>query len=300
VISQGYGLAALAASATRIPAALLVCSPIEEYYRCRRIANDPARPYRRREIFALRAIARWNAMRGAEYIVLSDHLRGVVQSHGARRAHVVPVYGVDLDVFKPSAETRDAIRGRLALPAGPLVFFSSRIAPEKDSETLLLAVQRLRDRGRAVSILHRSGGWREFLAHAERFGVRDLVIATDAIPPFSKLAEDYTACDLTVQASRAEGLGFSVLESLACGTPVVAARVGGLCETIVDGETGWSYHAGDADDLARRILDALDSPDEAARRTANGRRLVEEKYERGRVFSQLDAVIRSSMARRRR
>ena len=109
------------------------------------------------------------------------------------------------------------------------------------------------DRGRDVWLLHRSGGYREFIKDAERFGVAERVVATDAVHPHQQLPLDYQAADVFVQASRAEGLGFAPLEALACGTPVVAAAVGGLKETIRDKETGWSYPAGDVDWLARSI-----------------------------------------------
>jgi len=96
-----------------------------------------------------------------------------------------------------------------------------------------------------------------------------------------------------VQASREEGLGFSPLEALACGVPVVAAVVGGLRETIVEGHTGWTYAKGDAGALAHAIAHALDDPAEARRRTELGRALVARQYERDAVFSRFEAVVRS-------
>src|SRR5262249_2190767 len=159
-----------------------------------------------------------NARLGRHYVVLSDYLASVVRGHGTRaRVDVVPVYGVDSSVFAPSDEDRAAIRARRGLPREPaLVFFSSRVAPEKDAETALLAVGGLRRGGRGVVLLNRSGGWRELLAAAQRLDVADGVIATDAVHPYRELPDDYRACDLCVQASREEGLGFSPLEALAC------------------------------------------------------------------------------------
>jgi glycosyltransferase involved in cell wall biosynthesis len=124
------------------------------------------------------------------------------------------------------------------------------------------------------------------------------VVATDAVHPHRGLADDYRASDLCVQASREEGLGFSPLEALACGVPVVAAAVGGLRETIAHGETGWSYTAGDAPALAACIREALDNSSEAARRAARGRELVRERYERGAVFARLEEVIESRLSKK--
>jgi glycosyltransferase involved in cell wall biosynthesis len=117
------------------------------------------------------------------------------------------------------------------------------------------------------------------------------VIATDAVHPVKELPLDYQACDLLVQASREEGLGFSPLEALACATPVIAAAVGGLRETIIDGETGWTYPVGDAAALAARIGEALDDPAEAQRRAGAGREMVCRRYERRIVFDRLTDVL---------
>ena len=181
------------------------------------------------------------------------------------------------------------IRRRLGLPEhGSIVFFSSRVAPEKDAESVCRAVAILRSQGRDVHLLHLSGGYREFATAAESFGIGVHVIARDAVPPFEALADHYRASDVCVQASREEGLGFSPLEALACGVPVVASAVGGLENTIRDGETGWQVPVGDSDAMARAIAEALDHPDEAARRAEAGAQLVDRLYERRIVF---DALI---------
>jgi glycosyltransferase involved in cell wall biosynthesis len=300
VLVQGYGLAALAVNAvTRVtgtPATMLVCSPIERYYRSRSDVPQPGRPFSAAALAAVTAVARVNARLGRRYVVLSRYLATVVAAHGTRLpTHVVPVYGVDTERFRPASEPKAALRARLGLPAdGALLFFSSRVAPEKDAATLLSALVALRAEGRDVRLLHRSGGWRELLALADRAGVGDRVIATDAVHPERDLPASYQAADLCVQASRDEGLGFSPLEALACEVPVVATAVGGLRETIVDGETGWTYPVGDAAALARAIGAALDDPAEARRRAAAGRRMVRERFESAAAFARLQAVLEAS------
>ncbi|HEX6183924.1 MAG TPA: glycosyltransferase family 4 protein [Pyrinomonadaceae bacterium] len=301
VVVQGYGAAALAANTAcrlaGLPAFMLVCSPSERYYLCRRQHAEPSKPFRRRELLALGALARLNARVGAHYLVLSDHLAEVVRGHGGRRpVTVVPVYGVDTEIFSPAREPKEVTRERLGLHAGgSLVFFSSRVAPEKDAGTLLRAFRMLLEEGRDLRLLHRSGGHRAFAEEARRFGVGERVVATDAVHPHRGLADDYRASNLCVQASREEGLGFSPLEALACGVPVVAARVGGLRETIVEGETGWGYAVGDAQDLARSIRAALDDPAEAARRAALGREMVCARFDRRSAFKQFEEVIGSAL-----
>jgi glycosyltransferase involved in cell wall biosynthesis len=295
VLVQGYSLAALAANASRQfaskPILMLVCSPVEAYYRCR-LANPNGRVYQKHEALLLDFFARTNALVGQQYVVLSSHLEDVVRRHGARRVDLISIYGVDTDLFTPPIRTKEELRKQLQLPLdGTLIFFSSRVAPEKDSETLLRAARLLLDRGHQLWLLHRSGGYRQFKHDAKAFGVLDHVIATDAVHPHRDLPLDYQACDICVQASREEGLGFSPLEALACGTPVIATAVGGLKETVIPGETGWTYPVGDHQQLASQIEQVIASPAEASRRALNGRRLVIERFDRQLVFKQFANLV---------
>ena len=272
---------------------MLVCSPVEAYYRCRRLASDPSKPYRAHELLGLKLLARINARIGQGYLVLSEYLGGVVRSHGTKHPiRVVPVYGVDTNRFQSAEVDRPALRQRLGLPeSGKILFFSSRIAPEKDARTLLTALSRLNSSGGEAWLLHRSGGYEEFVREADRCGVSARVLAGPAVHPVKELPELYQASDVCVQASREEGLGFSVLESLACETPVVAAAVGGLRETIRQGETGWTYPSGDVDALVESLRECLGAPQEALRRARAGRGMVCRQFESRGAFAQLAACV---------
>jgi glycosyltransferase involved in cell wall biosynthesis len=293
VLVQGYGLAALAANvAARLRGKhcwMLVCSPVAEYYETRRAAGQP---FSALTLAGINTLGRLNAVIGRGYIVLSDYLGDVVRRYGtARPVHIIPVYGVDTRRYK-TQQDRAAARETRGLPAaGQIVFSSSRVAPEKDTSTLIEAFARLVRDGRDVYLLHRSGGYQEFLQNADLAGVRGRVIATDAADPRRDLPLDYTASDVCVQASRAEGLGFSVLEALACGTPVIVSAVGGLVETVRDGSTGWTVRPGDPVALANALRDVLDRPDEARRRAAAGRAIVRERFDSDVVFARLASVL---------
>jgi glycosyltransferase involved in cell wall biosynthesis len=294
VLVQGYGPAALAANLsarlTGTPCWMLVCSPVAEYYETRRLAGYPFSPL---TLMAINLLGHLNGWLGQGYIVLSGHLRDVVRRYSRTApVHIVPVYGIDLERFRPALAGREQLRRDRGLPAtGQVIFNSSRIAPEKDVLTLIDAFALLVHQGRDVYLLNRSGGFREFLAQAAKAGVAERVIATDAVDPRGELPLDYAACDVCVQASRAEGLGFSVLEALACGTPVVASAIGGLTETVRDGVTGWSVPPGDAQRLAAALRDALDRPDEARRRAAAGSEMVRQQFASTAAFDRLVALL---------
>jgi glycosyltransferase involved in cell wall biosynthesis len=297
ILVQGYGLAALAANlmstVTAIPTTMVICSPVEAYYRCRKSNPQAGKPYRISELVVFGAIARLNARMARRYLVLSDHLADIVRAHGTKASiDLVPIYGVDLSLFQQRSRSQSALKQERGLPAsGQVIFFSSRIAPEKDSDTMLAALRILLDRGRDLWLLHRSGGYEAFRREAERIGVAHRLIATDAVHPHRELPMDYQASDICVQASREEGLGFSPIEAMACRIPVVASAVGGLKETVIDGRTGWSYPVGDAYELAKCIEEILDNPAESERRCDEALRMVRQRYDHRDAFDRLEAVI---------
>jgi len=86
------------------------------------------------------------------------------------------------------------------------------------------------------------------------------------------------SCDVYVQPSRAEGLGTSVLDAMACRLPVVASRVGGLPEAVADGETGILVPAGDAGALTDAILGLLTDGQRATAMGMAGRARVERHF----------------------
>jgi D-inositol-3-phosphate glycosyltransferase len=159
---------------------------------------------------------------------------------------VVPP-GVDLSLYRPGS--RVFARARLGLPNDrEILLFVGRIQPLKAPDLLIRALAvmvdrtpTLRSRLMAVVVGGVSGTGTvepgQLRQLAERLGVGDLVRFE---PPASgeRLADFYRAASVTVVPSYSESFGLVALESQACGTPVVAARVGGLATTVSDGVSG--------------------------------------------------------------
>jgi D-inositol-3-phosphate glycosyltransferase len=78
--------------------------------------------------------------------------------------------------------------------------------------------------------------------------------------PQERLRLFYAAADATVMPSYYESFGMVALEAMACGSPVVASRVGGLTTTVRDGVTGFLVPEGDAGALAERLAAVLADP----------------------------------------
>ena len=75
-----------------------------------------------------------------------------------------------------------------------------------------------------------------------------------------------------------ELLGLSVLEAMACATPVVASRLGGLREVVRHGQTGFLVEPGDVDGLRRRLEELLCDPVRARQMGDNARQLAAEQF----------------------
>jgi len=98
--------------------------------------------------------------------------------------------------------------------------------------------------------------------------------------------------DLAAFASRSEGLSLAVLEAMAAGLPIVAARAGGTPEVAPEGDVAWYCAPGDSGALAAALRDAMSRPEELQRRGAVARRLAFERHGSDRVAARYAALYR--------
>ncbi|CAH0301208.1 D-inositol 3-phosphate glycosyltransferase [Arthrobacter sp. Bi83] len=172
--------------------------------------------------------------------------------------------GVDLAVFTP------AFRGRSRAAHGILpgtfhLLFAGRIQRLKGPQILVKAAALLRERRPDIDLKLTILG---ALSGAKDFNLKSLVTAAgmdDAVthhPPVgaAELAGWYRSADVVVMPSYSESFGLVALEAQACGTPVVATRVGGLSRAIFDGRTGLLVDGHRAADWADALEALYDDP----------------------------------------
>lgn len=193
----------------------------------------------------------------------------------AERVSVVEP-GVDLQRFRPaSLGCEDVVRQRarraLGLPGtGPLVTFVGRVQPLKAPDVLLRAVAALGAQEpelvRPLTVAIAGGpsgsGLDRPTALVELAGSLGIADRVRFLPPQAgdALADLYRASDLVAMPSYSESFGLVALEAQACGTPVLAAGVGGLSTVVRDEVSGVLVGSHDPDDWARALGELLAAP----------------------------------------
>ncbi len=161
-------------------------------------------------------------------------------------------------------EARATLDARLRLSGLPLLLFVGRLDPIKGIDLLLESVASMNIPAQLLVVggdPQRPGGDPEIERLREwagKLGIGDRVYFPGAIPQ-AELPTYYRAADALVVTSRYESFGLVAVEALACGTPVVAAPVGGLTSVVRDGENGlltrWRSPAAFAERLDELLTD---------------------------------------------
>ena len=197
----------------------------------------------------------------------AEEARELVHWYGADPARVLVVPpGVDLDRFAPTDRRRAREQVGVAQDAVVLLFVG-RIQPLKAPDVLLHAAARLladepglRDRLQVLVVGAPSGSGlaepRKLQELATSLGIADVVRFVPPQRP-AELAAHYRAADVVVVPSHNESFGLVAMEAQACGTPVVAAAVGGLTTAVEDGVSGVLVDGHDPADYARAVRSVL-------------------------------------------
>ncbi len=189
--------------------------------------------------------------RADKIICVSEHSKADlirIWDIDSKKVHVV--YEAADPRFRPVEEERiSAIRHRYGLPERYLLTVGT-IEPRKNLKRLLDALALLRQQGKKINlVIVGKTGWLydDFFAKLESFQYRDAVVCAGFVPD-PDLPAVYSGAVLTALPSVYEGFGLPILESMACGTPVVTSRAASLPELGAD---------------AVRYFDPLDSNDMA-------------------------------------
>jgi len=213
------------------------------------------------------------------------------------RATVIPS-PPDLAPFLAGADGA-AFRREKGIPdEAPVVATVARLQPEKGLDILVRAFAELAPK-HPTARLAICGSGREvklqLRAMIAELGLGERVLMCG----FRKdVPAVLAATDVYALPSRAEGLGFSLLEAMASGCAVVASRVGGVPEIVTDGQDGLLVEPENPVALAAAIARLLDSPELRKRLGAAGRATAQERFDTRHLVGQVEELYRSLIARR--
>jgi glycosyltransferase involved in cell wall biosynthesis len=245
---------------------------------------------------------RWLAGRRADAVVaVSDAVRDSLRrwpAIPADRLHVVynPTRFAPR-AAPPAAAERQRARQALGLPAtGMLVGFFGGLDPAKGAADVARAV-RVANQARGETHLllggRRGPGAASAADWARRF---DLPGRLHEVGEIGDMATALTAADVVVMATSSrlgEALPATLIEAMACGTPVAAYAATGMAEVIgADQRAGLLARPDDAADLARAIVETLADPAAAARRAAVALARVAERFDPQRAADRYAALLR--------
>lgn len=215
-------------------------------------------------------------------ITISEGLRGDIVARGIpeNRVTVIP-NAVDVERFTTGRLVDPELREQLGLTNKTVLGFIGSFYAYEGLDLLLEAVPLIRRAHGDVRLLLVGGGFQEdaLRQQAAAVGVADIVQFIGRVP-HDRVQRYYNLMDVLVYPRHSMRLTELVtplkpLEAMAQGRLVVASDVGGHRELIRDGETGVLFRAGDAQALARAIVDLLQRPQTWDALRVNGRRYVE-------------------------
>lgn len=206
---------------------------------------------------------------------LLDRVAQSILAPAMIEGRVIP-NGVPTDVFYPG--DRRAARVALGLPLDqPILLMAANGLKHnvfKDYQTLHAALSQLADTATTPLRVVALGE----TATDEHLGQMHIQFVPHTLDQ-QRVADYYRAADLYLHAARAETFPNTILEAMACGTPVIATAVGGIAEQVKAGVTGLLVAPGDARAMADGIRLLLDDPVKRDRFSRAGVKIVIEQFD---------------------
>jgi mannosyltransferase len=218
------------------------------------------------------------------------------------RPATVVMHGVDCGIFHPAPD-RGALRRELGLPDGLLIGCFGRIRAQKGVDLLVDAALRLlpsRPRVHLIFTGRVTDDQRDFHAglmeRVAAAGLSDRIRFLGELT-WADVVRHYQTLDLFVAPARWEGFGLTPLEAMACGVPVVAARVGAFDTLLLDGDTGSLVPPDDANALTTALQSWIDTPVRLAAAGATARAHMLEHHRIETEAETLVSIYRNLLCR---
>jgi len=232
-------------------------------------------PYRNKIYFKLQKFV---ISRADHIIAVSNEIKNaLIKNLGAQenKISIIPC-GVDMNLFIPLDKQEQ--RKKLGISDNSkIILFVGGFSHRKGIDILLACAKQIQE---ANFIFVGEGELKTDCQNCWVVGSRSN----------DKLPEWYAASDIFFLPSRSEGTPVVLLEALACGIPVVAAKVGGVSDLIRNGETGYLVELEDVSMMEKRLRELLGNPEKAVQIGREGKNFVIENYDSRKIAERIKKV----------
>jgi len=200
--------------------------------------------------------------------------------------------GVDAINFNnnSTAEERASLRNKIGLKSDDKVLISASRLVKKNGLDIL--IKSIKDLNVKVIILGTGKQESKLKALAQELGLRDKVLFLGHVG-HKNLPCYLKASDIFIRPSRSEGLGTAFLEAMSVGLPIIATRVGGIPDFLIEKETGLFCELNNPRDLREKIELLLKDKELREKLIINGRNLVLENYNWESISQKINRILKN-------
>lgn len=234
---------------------------------------------------------------------ISEYLKQATRDEFCIECPIEVIYNfIDADYYR--REPDESLRKSIAPNGEKIILHVSTFRPVKRITDCIKMIARMceleRTKGNRLGVkLLMCGDGPERAdaeALAQELGVAENVIFAGKQPQ-AQVRDYLSIADLFVLPSESESFGLVALEAMACQVPVVATRVGGIPEVVLEGETGFLFEIGDVQGMAEAALRVLNDEHERQRLGERGRELAVANFTTEKIIPQYEALYESVINR---
>jgi N-acetyl-alpha-D-glucosaminyl L-malate synthase BshA len=234
---------------------------------------------------------------------ISKYLKQATQDEFCIECPIEVIYNfIDADYYR--REPDESLKKSIAPNGEKIILHVSTFRPVKRITDCIKMIAKMRElegsTGNSLGVKLLMCGDGPERADAEllawKLGVEESVIFAGKQPQ-AQIRDYLSITDLFVLPSETESFGLVALEAMACQVPVIATRVGGLPEVVIEGETGFLFEIGDVQGMAETALRVLNDENEGRRLGERGREIALANFTTEKIIPQYEALYRSVVAR---
>jgi len=230
------------------------------------------------------SIKKWVCDNAATVTAVSQAIKNEIHAKlSSTRTEVIPM-GVDSQIFSPQKRD-DSLRKRYNIPA-EFLLFTGRLSEKKGVKYLIEAMPRVTSCYPHAKLLIVGKGEleKDLKEMTRRLGLDETIFFTGPLPN-QELPALYATADLFIAPSTKtndgdiEGFGLTFVEASMCGSIIIGSKVGGICDIITEGETGFLVEDKNPTQLAETIIYILGNKTQLAQISQQARDSAKEQFD---------------------